>query len=333
MKTLNADIRSGEFKKVYLLYGNESYLIRSFKQKLYGAARGSDEINCMTVSGKEALELPKLREFTDTLPFFADRRVLLLEDTGLFKSASEDYDTWLETLPDTAVVIFSESEVDKRNRLYKLIQKVGYAAELSHPDEKQIRSWLLSIVKGFGLNITVDACNLLTEIVSEDMEYGKNELEKVCSYCLDKGAIEKSDVEAVCSVQLKNRIFDMVSMTSAGDRKGAMRLYYDLLTLREPPLRILYLLAREIDRLYVVKSLIAEKHSRDEIAEILGLKPFIAGKMTVSAGRYTLEALRRSVEYALDLERSVKTGDLTDSLSVEMLILYFSRAGGKAEVK
>ena len=333
MKTLNADIKSGKLKKAYLLFGNEPYLVRSYKTRLFSAAKGDDELNALALSGKEAADLPRLREFTDTLPFFAERRVLLLEDTGLFKASSEGFDRWIETLPDTAVVIFSERDVDKRNRLYKAVAKEGYAAELSHPDEKSLRSWLLAIVKSYGLNITVDACNMLTDLISEDMEYGRNELDKVCTYCLEKGAIEKKDVEEIASRKLQNRIFDLVSETSAGRRKAAMQLYYDLLSLREPPLRILALLARELDRLYVTKTLLSENRSRDEIAACLGLRPFIAGKMTDLVRRTTAEELNEAVEYALDLEKAVKTGDIADVLSVELLILYFSRLNSRERIR
>jgi len=330
MKTLNEDIRSGNFKKVYLLYGNESFLIRSYRKKLYDAASGGDTMNSLTLSGKEAADLPRLREFTDTMPFFADRRVLLLCDTGLFHTSSENYDRWLSSLPDTAVVIFAEQEVDKRNKLFKLVTTGGHAAELSHPEEKQLRAWVLSIVKNYGLNITVDACNLLTSLISEDMESGKNEMDKLCAYCLEKGAIGKEDVEAVCCVQLQNRVFDLVSRTSSGDREGALKLYYDLLALREPPLRILFLISREIDRIYAVSEMLRERRSRDEIAEILGLKPFIAGKLMDSARRFRTASLRTQVEKALDFEKAVKTGDLADTMAVELLILSFSEAALKA---
>ena len=70
------------------------------------------------------------------MPFFAEKRLAILRDTGLFKTASEGYAEWLSSLPETAVVLFSESEIDKRNKLYKKLSDIGYAAELSMPDEK-----------------------------------------------------------------------------------------------------------------------------------------------------------------------------------------------------
>ena len=107
MKRLASDIKNKSFLPVYLLYGDEDYLVSQYKNRLFQAASDGDTMNTMSVAGKDT-DLMKLRDFTDTLPFFADRRVVLLEDTGLFKQASEGYDEWIEKLPPTACVIFSE---------------------------------------------------------------------------------------------------------------------------------------------------------------------------------------------------------------------------------
>ncbi|MBR6322367.1 MAG: DNA polymerase III subunit delta, partial [Lachnospiraceae bacterium] len=163
MKRLNSDIKNKTFAPVYLLYGDEEYLREQYKNRLFQAASCGDTMNAMTVSGKET-ELEKLRDFTDTLPFFADRRVLLLQDTGLFKSASEGYDEWIQALPETACVIFAEKEIDKRNRLYKAVQNKGYAAELNHPDEKQLSSWVLQKIGRAGLSVTQSAFAHLMDI-------------------------------------------------------------------------------------------------------------------------------------------------------------------------
>ena len=37
MKSLNEDLKTGEFKKVYLLYGEEGYLKKQYKDKLIKA--------------------------------------------------------------------------------------------------------------------------------------------------------------------------------------------------------------------------------------------------------------------------------------------------------
>lgn len=74
------------------------------------------------------------------------------------------------------------------------------------------------------------------------MENIDKELEKLLCYCMDKDVIELSDVEAVTTEQITNKVFEMVDAIASHKQKRALELYYDLLALKEPPcvLCILY---------------------------------------------------------------------------------------------
>ena len=45
MQVLNQDIKNREFKQVYLLFGDEPYLISNYKKKLREAIAGDDTMN------------------------------------------------------------------------------------------------------------------------------------------------------------------------------------------------------------------------------------------------------------------------------------------------
>ena len=45
MQTLNQDIKNGSFRPVYLLYGDETFLVRSYKNRLKEAIAGDDTMN------------------------------------------------------------------------------------------------------------------------------------------------------------------------------------------------------------------------------------------------------------------------------------------------
>ena len=52
MQTLNQDIKSGEFKQIYLLYGEEAFLKNSYKNRLKEAIIGDDTMNFARFEGK-----------------------------------------------------------------------------------------------------------------------------------------------------------------------------------------------------------------------------------------------------------------------------------------
>ena len=45
MKTLNDNIKKGEYQKVYLIYGEEEYLKKQYKDRMKQAIIGDDTIN------------------------------------------------------------------------------------------------------------------------------------------------------------------------------------------------------------------------------------------------------------------------------------------------
>ena len=143
MQTINEDIKNGTFKPVYLLYGEEAFLKQSYKKKLRAAISGDDTMNYNYFEGK-GLDMNELISLADTMPFFSERRLILIEDSGFFKTSSEALAEYLPTMPDTTCIVFVEEAVDKRNKLYKKVKDLGHIAEMkrqdSSPDGRR-RSW------------------------------------------------------------------------------------------------------------------------------------------------------------------------------------------------
>lgn len=85
MESIKRDLQTGNFKQAYLLYGEESYLKRTYKNKLLKALiQPGDTMNFASYEGKDVEEeIPRIIDLAETLPFFAERRVILIEDASL----------------------------------------------------------------------------------------------------------------------------------------------------------------------------------------------------------------------------------------------------------
>ena len=79
MEKLRQDIRANQFERVYLLYGEERYLVQMYKNQLKKAIIGDDTMNLNQYTGK-GLPVQEVENAVMTMPFFADRRLVLLED-------------------------------------------------------------------------------------------------------------------------------------------------------------------------------------------------------------------------------------------------------------
>ena len=105
-----------------------------------------------------------------------------------------------------------------------------------------------------------------------------------------------------------------------------MALYYDLLTLKEPPMRILYLITRQFNLLLQVKELKNKGYGAAAIGEKVGLAGFIAKKYAAQAAKFREADLRRALTDCVETEEAVKTGRMNDVMSVELLIVKYSAA-------
>lgn len=319
MQTINEDIKNGTFKPVYLLYGEEAFLKQSYKKKLRAAISGDDTMNYNYFEGK-GLDVNELISLADTMPFFSERRLILIEDSGFFKTSSEALAEYLPTMPDTTCIVFVEEAVDKRNKLYKKVKDLGHIAEMKRQDSAQLARWAATILAQNGRKITPSTMNLFLERVGDDMENIRMELEKLVCYTMGRDVITKEDVDAVGTVHVTSRVFDMVAAIVAGNTKKAMDLYEDLLTLKEPPMRILFLIARQFNQLLQIKELTAAGKDKGAMASALKVPPFAVGKLTAQARAFTRDQILSWVTLCVETEEAVKTGRLSDRLAVELLI-------------
>ena len=288
MQILNQDLKNQTFRPVYLLYGEEMFLKRSYKNRLREAIAGDDTMNFHYFEGK-GMDVEEIISLADTMPFFGERRLILLEDSGFFKSASDCLAAYLPTMPETTCMVFVESEVDKRSKMFKKVKELGYAAELARQDARQLASWAGGILAKEGRKITGHTMELFLSKTGEDMEHIRMELEKLISYTMGHEVITDQDVEEVCTVHVTNKIFDMVAAIVNRQPKKAMDLYEDLLTLKEPPMRILFLIARQFNQLLQVKELMNQGMDKSSIASRLKIQPFVAGKLMPQARSFSRE--------------------------------------------
>jgi len=319
MKTLNEDIKNKKFKNVYLLHGDETFLLRSYKNQLKKAIVADDDMNYSYFEGKDIAE-SEIIDSAETMPFFGDKRLLIIENSGWFKSAHDDIAAYMDRINPSSFIIFVETEIDKRNKLYKKVGENGYVCEMKHPESKTMSVWAAGMLAKAGKKIRSSDMDLFLDRTGDDMERVRNELDKLIAYLGEREVVETADIEAVTTVTAQNRIFDMVRAITGGKRKEAMDLYEDLLALKEPPMRIIFLTAKQFSQLLDVKDMLARSMTKEEIAKILGIPPFAAEKMMRQVRGMDRSAILNYVKRCVELEEAIKTGDMPDRLAVELII-------------
>lgn len=326
MRTIDEDIKTGQFKQIYLLYGNEAYLKKQYKDKLKKAmADAEDTMNFSAFEGKD-INVKEVIDLAETLPFFAERRVILIENSGFFKNAADEMAEYIKQAAPTTYFLFVEEEVDKRSKMYKAVKNAGKIVEFAEQNEDVLTRWVLGRLKREDKKITGSVMQLFLSKTGTDMGNIDRELEKLFCYTMGRDVITAEDVEAVTTEQISNKIFDMVNAVAEHNQKKALDLYYDLLALKEPPMRILFLISRQFQILFNVKSATAKRVDNRTIAQKAGIPEFAVRRNQAQARNFTQEKLRQALEDGVFYEEAVKTGRMNDQMAVELFLLTYSKS-------
>lgn len=320
MNTLKEHIKNKSFSRVYLLYGTERYLVTLYRKKLKDAILdGDDGMNFNYFEGKD-IDWSEVTSVAETLPFFSEHRLILLENTGLFKS-SNDFADYLAHMPDTTCLIFCETEVDKRNRLYKAVSQTGYICEMNGLDERNLALFVASLLKKENKKITDQDVRYLLDTAGTDMLNLENETEKLICYTAGREIITRKDIDEVCIQQISGKVFQLTDAIGARNRRLALSHYNTMVQLREAPMMILAMIVRHFNCLLQAGELSGRGSSNAQIASAIGLPPYIAGKYVTQSRNFSPRILRYAVEYGTELEEKAKTGLLNEKIAVEFLVV------------
>ena len=329
MKELKSDIRNKTFKRVYLLYGEERYLIRYYEGLIKETllTPGSEIMNYDMFEGKAAVS-DRIADACRTAPFLNDYRLVLVRDSKLFvsgrKADSDFLADFLGDIPESAVLVFTEYETDKRIRLFKKLGDTGRAVEFKTPTDRELYEWVNNMVKKRGCEISRDAVQILLRTSAHNMEALSAEIEKLTGYAGKGRIINESDIESICTPALETQIFNLVG--AVGDKKPerALEIFSNMLLLKEQPLVVLTMIIRQFRLVLLARELSEKGRANNDIAGFLSVRGFVVSECLRQAHRFQKDELIAALKDCLEADMNIKSGRISDKLAVETLIVKYA---------
>lgn len=323
---------SGEIKRLnaegpqrlYLLYGEESYLREAFFAQVKKLCIGdADEgFDYRRIDGG-TMEVSDFAEAVDAVPFLAERTLVEVRgfDMNHCREADADYlKGLLSDLPDYCTAVFIQSEdyvPDGRLALVKAMKKNGLALCFTAQDEAALSRWIAKRFSALGKSISRDDAEYLIFCAGTLMNGLVSEIEKLAAG--SKGpAVTRADIDLMVQRIPEADVFEMVDMLGLGKYDMAASRLSALLATREEPIKLLALIGMQMRRIYAVK--IAERSGlpRQRAMELAGVKyDFQYRKLLDSARRYTVSAIRGDVRLCADYDYKMKSsgGDPAELLT------------------
>ncbi len=219
--------------------------------------------------------------------------------SGRIQALLEEY---LAKPSDFTVVVFEATEMDKRKRLARLLEKRCTVVAVEPPvrgergrDFKQeIRAATLrarKLAHERGVEIEPQALTTLVNLKDGDLGLVFQELEKLAAYVGQGGRIGLEELRLLVRGSTEEVVWELVDALSSGDRRRSMTLLDNLIRNGEPPPAIVGALA------YRIRAMIEAKE---------GSQRWPALQAAEQARRFSAEQLLSSFEMLLRADAMLK---------------------------
>ncbi len=339
-------VNKGSFAPVYLFFGEEKYLQEELTDKVAVTFLEEDSEYGREKLGGNSFSLEELLARLGQPDLFARRRLLIVDNPSYLVStgkaeennqsenenpAPEHEKSHGELLanylaghgtgsPDS-ILIFLADKVDRRKKLFKLIDEKGAVVECAGLKGKILASWIRSKVSSLGKNIEQPALERLLAAGDHNLHYLSNELEKYCSYLgTDQKNITLHVVETLFSGDIQGDVFKLSDAIAGGDTSGAHDLLDLLLRRREKPLLIFFMLVRHYRLLLQAHCLMKDGLPQSEFVSALEVHPFVARKLREQAVSYNRHALEEVLLALQEVDRHIKTGRVEPAQALKLIL-------------
>jgi DNA polymerase-3 subunit delta len=331
---------------LYIFHGPDDFS-RTEKIAALRAALGDPttaEMNMALLDGR-TLRLSDLRQHTDSMPFLAARRLVIV--TGylaflsgktqgpdgdpaktIFNPNSPDKVEQLQALldylgrmpPTTDLVLVESKALDRSHAVLKAVKELGGEVILFAVSEN-LPGWIIRRATEHGATIEPGAADLLARLVGPDLRTLNNELEKLALYVAGQRPINKTDIDLLVPYTEEA---DQFGLSNAIGQRNARRAYDQMhkeLDEGSNPMAILGSIAAQIRALIEVKDMAERGMSPTEIAQAKGWKSdYAATARLKEAANFSMARLEQTLEMLLEMDVAIKTGRMDSLLALDTLI-------------
>lgn len=336
VEELEKQLNQGEVKGIFLLYGEDTYLLeqqlKKIKKNFVELVKG---INYILIDENNVQELIADIE---TPAFGYPNKLIIARNTGIFKREGKgrsggaskelkdkinDYlKDDIDLINDSVVLVFVENEVEK-NSIFNTIEKIGQVCNFEEQKPFQIIKRLKSICNSYKVNVDENVLQYLIESCGTNMQDLINETRKLIEYAGENGKIQKQDIDKLCIKKIESVIFDLTDNLGQKKVKEAMEVLYNLIASKEPIQKILITLYNHFKKLYFVKIAVA---NNKDVAVSLNLKPtqmFLVNKYKLQAKGFKTSELRKIIQELQDLDYKYKIGLIDLNVGLEAILCAY----------
>lgn len=336
IEELENRLKQGELNSIYLLYGEEVFLLETCVKKI--KTMFGELVKGINYIEIEDTNLENLISDIQTPAFGYEKKLIIVKNTNLFKREVKkkgasfvelrdkinDYlKDNMEIIKEAAVLVFIEESVDKGKMLTTLNDVKASVCNFEYQKLPNLMARIKAICKAYKVEIQDGTLRYFIECVGTNMQDLINEIRKQIEYTGENGTITKEAIDLLATRQMESVIFDLTDNLGKKNIKEARMVLNNLLYAKEPIQKILITLYNHFKKLYIAK--LAEKENRN-LAECMNLKPnqlFLVTKYKAQSKYFSLQELKQILEELINLDSKYKVGLIDLNIGLESILCRY----------
>ena len=322
VQSILEDVRSGIFKCVYLLMGEEPYYpelvcnaiiencLREWEKDFNETICYGADVTAGTVS-------TAARRF----PMMADRQLVVVKEAQQMKSLEELAVYCQQPLESTVLVILMHgASADKRRALYKSVLKTGVIVDSPALRDYEMPQWIAAYYEGRGLKIHPEAAQLLAESSGTDLGKIAVETDKLLKN-LPEGVKEVTveDIEKNVGVSRQFSVFELTKCLSYRQVAQALKISAHIgQTPRFALPMVVAPLFTHFSRILKYHALMPTRPSPSDAAKVLGLNPYFLKEYDAALRNYSLPQAMKAVSLLAEYDYKGKGGDAGEASPADL---------------
>lgn len=323
---LDTAFRHRNFKPLYFLYGEETFLMDELQEALIEHALAAHErdFNLDLVYGAEA-EAAAVLGLCSAFPMMAERRVVVvrnfeqLKENRLFIAYAE------KPNPAAVVLLMCKGKPNLAAHPYRALKQHAAWGEFKPLYDNQMPGWVQRRVKSLGYEIEPQAVQMLADYVGTTLRMAVSEIEKLITYAGERRRLTADDVVRASGQTREFNVFELQRALGEGRHDDAQRIGERLLgqasNTRGEALMIVSVLTGYFTKLWKLHACRAQRLPEREMAQRVGISPYFIKEYLFSLRRFSQPSLEQAFAALLAADYELKGGSRRDERLVMTLLL------------
>ena len=308
---------------IYLIYGNEDYLINKNLTDILKKIDSNDNISRYNLD-TDSIESVLID--ASTVSMFDDKKVLICDNanflTGLDSlDSDENFLRYLEhPFPEVYLIFIVRNEkLDERKKVTKALKKISKVIVCNKIENYDLNNYVYEYITSHGYKIDRKNIDIILKRSLYNLSIITNELEKLFIYKGNDKNITKEDLDKVISSNINDNIFDLTNMIVNKEKTRLIETYNNLIRMGEDPFKLMVTLSNQYRLILEVKLMVKNGYRDDEIISKLKEHPY---RIKLAKNSFvSIEEAERKLEELSDLNFDSVTGKVDSNFGFEMFLL------------